>query len=845
MTMAESTQQEQPPQEEDEKETLDTTIHTSTTNVTSTTYTSVSSTTNLSLFDEDSAFLTRNTGEDNDISQDGIKDGLDSTHYRPDAGSKDCLDFVFEKIEQVACTMDGEKETIKDILDDVFEYFEEIICGEEARERNAAFRESFESFLQGIDHLASLVPKDSKTKDNKSKDLLDVICQHFEKSKCQDSDTKTSMLNRLVNKGLIDEIFEHIEGGLCNHQRKEHTGSGIQEKKVRTLLSDSEESQENERLNQPLFKISEEGSIVSETSSRASVMQRAARRERIRKELALRNNLRKLRGSIHGHVSTRDVVKKVTECRDTVHEAFGSAGAHLTTAGAQLSTIFEQADMEKFWEVLVLGHAVNASPTNKSDASSQAEALTSSSPSNEVEAGIYITQDQDSALECREAYHTQSDSIRDSENVANKCHHDEVVSNSSSSDSYATSQRSEKDWNPPQDKQSESCDAGILKYELKTKMNEVGRWTPNSAATEQTYDETLSETSSAENGNTDVSLQKGSLDSTRLERMEMLVCLSSPDTRHNRQSDSRRTSGRFNRTLSLDGAPSQDSSSESSTVDPSGRKFSRTLSLDHILASTTKAVPERYVSIPTSQFRLTPSLDGCSTIGSMEPEGAKLRAQSVRAVRTTAQEPEFDANSLDSDYSIEEMPSIPYIQTAQSSILVEETTPLEVEAAIVEDSDSYPNSRSLPQSDGQSVSSGSVFSAARIRTVRARTTADDAPDDELHLPGRRLHPTGGNLPKASNASLSMIPRGNLFTSIADMFKSNKGARWYENKYNLAFKVIMLMIYVGMSVASSGNSSFKEHIEKRKRQLKEKMLNQKNGKCAELNLMSTLKDEVKL
>lgn len=468
---------------------------------------------------------------------------LNSTHFRRDEKNEDVLDFVFERIEHLACTMDDEPETIKDILDEVFEYLEDVACGEIAKERSALLKDSFERFLEGIDQLASLVPKEDCRKTGKAEDLLDIVCQHIEKSGCK-SGMSGFLLGHLFDKDLMDDVFAHIETGTgCKRKKKSKKKRSISSNNpssssevLGNLLSEASSNEEMERINQSLFKISEELSQSSDHLPTRSASAVKADRLLNQTELSRRNSLRKLRGNIHGNISTGDVLKKAMEYRDTMQET-------VLQAKAKLEALIEKIEFEKLWDLMVLG-AVH--DDNDDIAIADLESLSVgqshgfiSAPTSETENLVVYRSSFDVVASNRQeqgkdlSLHTTFNGLLGSHKLDPEEERDGIAETTENQSGHS----------PTPHNPTKSLRDRRTASNFDHKEKEIGRMTPDSTKTEQTCDETLSVNSSVDvvNPITDIAGMNGV---GSLQYVEILESGSG-------QQEER--AKKFNRTLSLDG----------------------------------------------------------------------------------------------------------------------------------------------------------------------------------------------------------------------------------------------------------------------------------------------------
>eukprot|EP00934_Nitzschia_sp_Nitz4_P005819 Nitzschia sp. Nitz4//scaffold103_size77763//40980//43334//NITZ4_005445-RA/size77763-processed-gene-0.25-mRNA-1//-1//CDS//3329532328//5809//frame0 len=693
---------------------------------------------------DDSAFYSKTSSTMQSVAaisaSDPERSELESIHVRKSsADNKVCFDFIFEKIEQLACTMDDESETVKDVLDEVLEYFVEVFSAEEIKKRNSEWRKSFESFLKQVDHIARLIPKEEGSENDE--DMLDHVCQYLENAVSP---------RDVEDHRLIDQAFDQLESMLC--------GDPLPSKHAIT-----KEQKDPERFNAPLFKISEEGSFVSETSSRVKAARRQARQTNIRKEITRRSDMRKLRGNIHSFLTTRDVVKKVSECRDSVHEAIESAGEQFKTTGVQLGTILEHSEMDQLWDMITTGTMLDI--WDSEPLTPRRSATGAPSPRQPTNPTENVKETRDSSETTQSALHRIAEDPEESE-----------------SQGRAQPERDFVLLDPPEDHSTVDSYPQKKYLQMQGKITDAGRWTPYSTGTEKTCDETISADSATFDG---------------------LLMIEEVAHSESVPGNSSAESGqRFNH-----------------TAEPSGRIFSRSIAVDvdkDPAAAASSTVPTvEFFSVDEDATQ--PCDDGASqltidlqatTSSTAVPttEFFSVDEEATQACDDGTFQLTFDlhATTSESELSIEDMPSIPYIQTAESSILVEEAFPLEVEAALVE--------------DGQSV--GSVRSKLHKRATKNRYLYDDAPDDELHRPGRKQIVSEPRYPKASSVSLAMIPSGSIFSAIAEMFGNS--ASWYDSKYGVAMRFVLLVVYIGMSMATSTSSTLRAHIIKRRQQLSDKM-----------------------
>ena len=844
-----------------------------------------------------------------DFYMESLHSRLNSSHFRRDERSEDYIDFLFEKIEAIACEMDGEPETIRDILDDVFEFLEDSSCGKTSRGRKAFFRRSFESFLQKIDRLAALAPKEMSIEDENqsSKDLLDILCHHFEKIWGGNSEKSNSLFGQLFNKELMSDIAEYFQVFAGQREESKKTGSRVgAPADLPTLLSESDDSCDStHHKDAPLAKISEEGSLSSDQcSSKKTTPPKKVDEVRLRSELVRRHDFRRLRGNIHGHVSSKAVVEKVVECCDSVNEAFESAGEQISSAGYQLSTIFEGVELEKLWETFTLGASTghsNASQ-NQTVPSVEMPKIESDELHNIFDGEMKMIEPDPQRASATlatepteleqpklpEAIERSLDSDQEgvSLSISDKQPSDvspeyEVVEATSSEDTFASGCGSRRSGT------SNSCSSSkrfqqvneMRKFEirLKNKIGDAGRLTPNSNATEQTCDETISVKTEYENDNSGRNLKLTDSNSSRIGKMEMLVYLSMQESTRKARTTPEMPAEKsvhlppeYTRAKSLDAVVSKESPEHSEHV------VSQTISLDDLSPSwMIPSFPPRLEEAPDdvflapSKFNRTSSFDGKApvlpeTVSSVELD-APLGRASNRSNRSLFVQ---DSGSI-SAYSVDEMPSIPYIPTAESEDGEEEMLAMKEQRCLVhmETSDSEGGKRDLramkehaclvlTDSSHESSAGGSDSflsaeddenqsmrsrSSTRSRLQRARAmescaALEDSPDDEVHrvdlsrakVPAT-LRGDPQPLPKASSVSVDMIPAGQSWIGmIKALFigSTTTGGKWIGNQ---ALKVLMLLLYVSVSIASPANDTVKERIAERRRRLDEKIMQKKRSR----------------
>ncbi len=805
---------------------------------------------------------------------DSLHSRLGSTHFRRDERNEDYIDFLFEKIESVACEMDGRPETVKDILDEAFEFLEDVACGKMARKRHSTFRASFEQFLQQIDRLAALAPKEDVRSDpDENKDLLDVLCHHFEKAACDKDSSNANFFGAdLFSKELVVDVLAYVNA--CTAKKTTTTTTNVKPS-VHSLLSVSEASSEGiERFKDSLFKISEESSFVSSDQSLRSGRKKVEDRNSQRDEFMRRNNLRRLRGNIHGRVSKKNIVKKVSECRDTMHEAFGSAGEQISMVGARLVTIFESIEMEKLWETFVLGLAFS-STSNNEERSDETDTTFHLAPSEDPSMEHITTEPEkqepphqnltlEMSTRSRDVIEPRAVDVHDTCMIMHDSKHckdlrddRDVILATSSEETYASGCGSGRSGSSSRRFQQVE-DMRKIKKQFKSKMSEFGRLTPDSAMTEPTCDETISVVSDMENEHVVHSMGARRLkmidsESSRLDRMEMLVYMSIHD--------------RKEKFLPMEGHQLTEGSERSREALSVDAAFSSSIPVDHLLQMVPKSVsldalPPRpttkknkmpaglgnaLAEICRSSNRLNQpsSLEG-KTSGSFVELDPELGRASNRSNRSLFLQ---DSGSV-SAVSIDETFSIPHIATVPSGLLEEDTTKDKdtkpmlsvaesfcesfVSAKQSEDSDESEN-ETQPSTFKQEDESVASFSSAKSRIPKSRSSQiplvlEEGPEDELHRVISKTRFSQANqeenaqntnaFPQSTAVSTDSGPADkSWFGLVTDMFKSKGEGSWFGSQ---TVKVMMLLLYVSASVEATSNAPEKHRFEERKRQFQEKM-----------------------
>lgn len=798
---------------------------------------------------------------------DSLHSRLDSTHFRRDEHNEDYIDFLFEKIESVACEMDGQPETVRDILDEAFEFLEDATCGKMARQRHAAFRESFEQFLQQIDRIAALAPnEDSLTGSDENKDLLDILCQHFEKASCNKNHSNANVfVGGLFSKELLVEVLEYFNS--CTSRKSSKQGL---KSSVHSLLSVSEASSEGiERFKEPLFKISEEFSFVSSEQSHRVTAKKVANRSRLRNELTRRNNFRRLRSNIHGHVSKKHVVKKVAECRDTVNEAFGSAGEHLSEAMAQLATIFENMEMDKLWESFVLGVAFSSTSQND-DGHDESDTTFRLAPSEDLsieritmDPGTHVSA-QKLGLDLRNSATTGSRELIEPGAVEvhdtciimddpKRCLTSKdrpLILSTSSEETFASGCGSGRSGSSSRRFQQVD-DMKRIKTQFRNKMTEFGRLTPDSQMTEPTCDETISVVSDQANDHVSQPIGARRLkmvdsESSRMDRMEMLVYMSFHD-RKEKQHDLEinhlnESSERSKQALSMDARLIVDKNSAIENIPKSvsvdglpPRPITKT-SLPTCPAKTATDV-----SSVASKVNPSPSLESkpCGSFPELDPELGRASNRSNRSLFLQ------DSGSV-SAVSIEETLSIETVPTNLSTTMDGVVSHDNITKPNLSIAESFCESFVSAQQSVDSCESGTndllvsqkheddsvaSFSSARSRIAKSHLpqtsrVLDDVPDDELHRVVKQfsVRPKQENSRNLNNASTEnsaeLVPAGkSWFNLLSDIFKNKREGSWFGNQ---TIKVMMLLLYVSASVEATSNASTQERFQERKRQFQERM-----------------------
>lgn len=746
---------------------------------------------------------------------------LESTHFRRDERSEDFIDYLFEKIELVACEMDGEKETLRDILDDTFEFLEDISCGRTAKRRNAKIRASFERFLQSFDKLAAIYPKSDGNKDDKDnsvsrKDLLDLLCDQLERSQCKNH--TSNMVSGIAEYfSQCSASTSHTTTAVANSAKEIATATtSACNHNVDSLMSISEDTGElgHPQLREPLERISEEDTLHSE-SSRTRTMSthpymmqsilscRAVppppSPQRIREECHRRNSLRRMRGNIHVNVSPTTVATKVEEVKESVEDAFEAA-----TDG--LATIFENFEMG-IWDMLVLGTNSNATMNTSDEIDTALKEMETAQPMDSpcnhsastisaVDSLILEEEEEEDAsrivvyLYDDHDYEDDEDRLQQNTNGQSLTEEDDpvLIHATSSEDTYASGCGS--GHKGPAAKRFQMVDHQMKKL-AGTDTDTIGRMTPNSHVTGSTCDETVS---SDERASPAYVIRQGLVqipsESGRLERMEMISYMSI----HDRSSSERS----HHMALSVGAQPesSNEQHGDAPPVEISTRSCpaDRTLMMPGFAPRMEKAPEEisftmnHNMDMASLEVKASLSVDGINIDEQLDMNLGKASNRSSRSILELTAVP-----------TIEEVPSLPYpVSTSDETFATaQQSIGACTDALFYHD-----------------------LVAARKARFERKSLIDRCPDDELHRfagSGRKCDtPRPGNTQAISKINDSEATWVSLLKAILHGTKTGSG--WVGEQ---SMKVIVMLLYVSattaasMSTTKSGASMKSKFQEKRK------------------------------